>query len=106
MSAAFTAIDRARIMVVALGGPLSWNGTKEAWRAALARKIGVTPRRVRALLSNNEKPRLTADEYLAIERLWEAAGHSLASLSHMASDADVLANRLHGGGRARPEGEG
>lgn len=89
MLAAYTANERARLMVIQIGGPRGWNDTKESWRARIARKVALlNPRRVRAILSG-EKIRLTADEYLAIERAYTAARTSVDGLSALASDADL-----------------
>ncbi len=43
MSAAITATDRARGMILELGGPRTWNDTKESWRARVARTIRLSP---------------------------------------------------------------
>lgn len=53
-SAMSAALERVRPMLVALGGPRSWDDTKDHWRNRLARKVGMSARRVRAILSNNE----------------------------------------------------
>jgi hypothetical protein len=79
-----------------IGGPLDWNSNKESWRAKTARKIKLatgtlSPRRVRAILSNTEKVRLTADEYVAIEQAWVAAGGCMEAFSDLAREADVAA---------------
>lgn len=106
MSAAFSANDRARQMCIAIGGPRHWNDTKESWRARLARKIQSTERRVRALLSNNEKIRLSADEYLRIEALYQRAESAVASLSNLASDAEIRADHRASDGSRGPENRG
>lgn len=104
MLAAYTANERARLMVIAIGGPREWNDTKESWRARIARKVALlNPRRVRAILSG-EKIRLTADEYLAIERVYETANASLAALSGLASQADVASHSPVAGEGRGPEG--
>ena len=89
MLAAVTATERARAMVIAIGGPRNWDDTKESWRARLARKLRVTPRRVRALLSPSEKLRLSADEYVRIETLYLRADQAVETISGLARDADV-----------------
>lgn len=76
MSAA-SALERVRPMLVALGGPRSWDDTKDHWRNKLARKVGINARRVRAILSQNEDVRLSADEYLSIEARFLALGERL-----------------------------
>ena len=101
MSAAFTATERARGMILDIGGPRTWNDTKESWRARVARHLRLSPRRVRAILAN-EPIRLTADEYLGIQNAWEAARVSVASISALARDADVRAGRLDGVGEQAP----
>lgn len=113
MSAALSANDRARIMCIAIGGRRNWNDTKESWRASLTRKIQSTERRVRSILSPSEKIRLSADEYLAIERAYAAATTSLASFSGLESQADAAAHprvdreggSLEGAGSTAPQGE-
>ena len=97
------AISVARMRVELLALPIGWHETKESRRARVARKIGTTARRVRAILAG-EKIRLAADEYLAIERAYLASGAALASLSALARDADIRAGDRHegrGGGAAR-----
>lgn len=71
-SAMSAALERVRPMLVALGGPRSWDDTKDHWRNRLARKVGINARRVRAILSRNEDVRLSADEYLSIEAQFRA----------------------------------
>lgn len=61
------ALERVRPMLVAIGGPRGWSDTKDHWRNRLARRLDMNARRVRAILSNNEKVSLSADEYLRIE---------------------------------------
>jgi plasmid maintenance system antidote protein VapI len=90
MSAAFSATDHARSMALAIGGPRPFGDTKESYCARLARRLALTPRRVRALL-NNEKIRLSADEYVRILALHDSASQSVASLQRLASEADVRA---------------
>ena len=77
MSAAFSALDKARPMLVAIGGPREWSDTKDHWRNKLARKVGLNARRVRAILSG-EQIRLSADEYLSIEARFRALDERLA----------------------------
>ena len=76
MSAA-SALERVRPMLVAIGGPRSWDDTKDHWRNRLARKVGINARRVRAILSKNEDVRLSADEYLSIEARFRALDERL-----------------------------
>lgn len=96
---AVSALDKARPMLVAIGGPRSWDDTKDHWRNKLARTVGLNPRRIRAILSS-EPIRLTADEYLQIEQAYSDARASLAALSILAGDAETLADRLaQGSGR-------
>jgi len=71
MSAAFSALDKVRPMLVAIGGKREWDDTKDHWRNKLARKVGINARRVRAILSG-EPIRLSADEYLSIEAQFRA----------------------------------
>lgn len=71
-SAMSAALERVRPMLVALGGPRSWDDTKDHWRNKLARKVGINARRLRAILSKNEDVRLSADEYLSIEAQFQA----------------------------------
>jgi hypothetical protein len=96
MSAAISATDHARSMALSIGGPRPFGETKEAYCARLARRIAFTYRRVRALLNPNEKLKLTAEEYVRILALYEGANQSLASLSCLASEAEVRAGRLGG----------
>lgn len=92
MLAAYTANERARLMVIQIGGPREWNDTKESWRARIARKVALlNPRRVRAILSG-EKIRLSADEYLAIERAYTAARASVEAISALAGNAHLSTN--------------
>lgn len=86
---------RARGWLCMLAGPADWNLTREAWLARGARKAGITYRRARALFYN-EKIRLTANEYLGIEREYAAAVEAMASLSRLAGEADVSAHRRDG----------
>lgn len=72
------ALERVRPMLVAIGGPRSWDDTKDHWRNRLARKVGINARRVRAILSKNEDVRLSADEYLSIEARFRALDERLA----------------------------
>lgn len=85
------AITIARMRVEALAMPAGWHDTKESRRARVARMIGTTARRVRAILSG-ERIRLTADEYVAIERAWEAATAALATDAGLARNAAALAS--------------
>lgn len=71
-SAMSAALERVRPMLIALGGPRSWDDTKDHWRNRLARLVKMSPRRVRAILSASEKVSLSADEYLNIEARFRA----------------------------------
>jgi hypothetical protein len=76
-SAMSAALERVRPMLVAIGGPRSWDDTKDHWRNRLARRLDMNARRVRAILSNNEKVSLSADEYLRIEARFRALDERL-----------------------------
>lgn len=71
------ALERVRPMLVAIGGPRGWSDTKDHWRNRLARRLDMNARRVRAILSNNEKVSLTADEYIRIEARFRALDERL-----------------------------
>jgi hypothetical protein len=71
------ALERVRPMLIAIGGPRSWSDTKDHWRNRLARRLDMNARRVRAILSNNEKVSLTADEYIRIEARFRALDERL-----------------------------
>lgn len=92
-SAMSDAISIARQRVEFLAQPTGWHDTKESRCRRVARMVGTTARRIRALLGG-EKLRLRADEYLAIERAWESAHVAVAKIQHLAGDADL---RLRGG---------
>lgn len=77
-SAMSAALERIRPMLVAIGGPRSWDDTKDHWRNRLARKVGINARRVRAILSG-EKIRLSADEYINIESRFVALDARIAA---------------------------
>jgi hypothetical protein len=102
MSAAFSALDKVRPMLVAIGGPRSWDDTKDHWRNKLARKVGLNARRVRAILSG-EQIRLSADEYLSIEAQFRARVENLDR--RLEEDLQALA-RSHGDAPDGPSGEG
>lgn len=74
---AVSALERIRPMLVAIGGPRSWDDTKDHWRNRLARKVGINARRIRAILSASEKVTLSADEYLNIEARFRALDERL-----------------------------
>lgn len=76
-SAMSAALSQARLMLVAIGGPRGWSDTKDHWRNRLARKVDMNARRVRAILSNNEKVSLTADEFINIEARFRALDERL-----------------------------
>jgi hypothetical protein len=75
-------------MLVAIGGPRSWDDTKDHWRNRLARKVDMNARRVRAILSNNEDVRLSADEFLRIEARFRALDERLQDDLRALSAAD------------------
>lgn len=106
MSAALSAIDRARPMLVAIGGPRGWSDTKDHWRNKLARKVGLNARRVRAILSG-EQVRLTADEYLTIQERFEALDRRLAEdLAALAgTDRPSPSGVVRAGGEAHPRAD-
>ena len=91
------ALDKTRLMLVAIGGPRGWSDTKDHWRNKLARKVNLNARRVRAILSNSEGVRLSADEYLQIEQAYSDARASLEALSILAGDAALRAGRAAAG---------
>lgn len=82
------ALERVRPMLIAIGGPRSWSDTKDHWRNRLARRLDMNARRVRAILSNNEKVSLTADEYIRIEERFCALDQRIAE-NLRALDADA-----------------
>ena len=96
------AMSIARGRVEALAFPQGWHDTKDSRRARAARMIGITARRVRAILAG-EKLKLSADEYFAIERAWDSAGQAVASISQMARDSEVRANHHSGAGGGEAE---
>jgi hypothetical protein len=95
---AVTAVVRARDMLCDIAGQRGWNDTRESWLARGARKAGLSARRARALFYA-EPIRLSADEYLAIEKAYQNARDSLETLSALARDADAKAG-------CAPEGRG
>src|SRR5688572_24020036 len=94
---AVPAIEIARDMLCELSGPRGWHDTRESWLARGARRAGLTLRRARAIFYQ-EPLRLTADEYLGIERAWQSASQAVASLSHMAGHASLQTGAAAGGG--------
>ncbi len=102
-SAMSAALERVRPMLVAIGGPRRWDDTKDHWRNRLARKVNINARRVRAILSNNEDVRLSADEFLSIEAQFRAR---VADLDRrLEEDLQALAGS-HGDAPDGPSGEG
>jgi len=101
------ALDRVRPMLVALGGPRGWSDTKDHWQQRLARKVDMNARRVRAILSNNEKVSLTADEYIRIEARFRALDERLtANLRALdAADRDAPSGEVRAG-RTQDQGAG
>lgn len=91
-----SATVRANEMLREVCGPRGWNDTRESWLARGARAIGMSPRRARALFYQ-EPIRLSADEYIAIQEAYEAAQQSMETLSNLAREADVRADRRSGG---------
>ena len=104
-SAVMPAIVRANEMLREVCGPRGWNDTRETWLARGARRIGMSPRRARALFYQ-EPIRLSADEYFAIERAYTMAHASVASLSALARHADLRASDRDGAAGGGPDGEG
>lgn len=100
-SAMSAALERVRPMLVAIGGPRGWSDTKDHWRNRLARRLDMNARRVRAILSNNEKVSLSADEYLRIEArfraLDERLGEHLRALDAAAGASPSRPVRTGGG---------
>tara|TARA_R110000868_G_scaffold411706_1_gene707784 strand:- start:19259 stop:19609 length:351 start_codon:yes stop_codon:yes gene_type:complete len=90
-------------MLAAIGGPRAWDDTKDHWRNKLARKVGISARRVRAILSGTEEVRLTADEYLSIEAQFQAR---LAELDRRLEEDLQALDRSHGDAVAGPSGAG
>lgn len=82
------AMTRAKQMLCELSGPRGWNDTREFWLARGARRARLSLRRAKAIFYE-ERIRLTADEYLAIEQAFEAAHAAVATVSSLASDANV-----------------
>jgi len=101
-SAMSAALNQIRPMLVALGGPRGWSDTKDHWQQRLARKVDMNARRVRAILSNNEKVSLTADEYIRIEARFRALDErledDLQALS--AEDRDATSGKVREGREA------
>lgn len=95
MLTASSANERARGMVIALGGQRGWSDTRGSWLARVARVVGLSPRRVRAIFYL-EPIRLSADEYISIQAAFErnhsllrAADAALASVPDLAGPADA-----------------
>ena len=96
------ALERVRPMLIAIGGPRSWSDTKDHWRNRLARRLDMNARRVRAILSNNEKVSLTADEYLRIEERFHALDARIAAAMEAgAGEAVDVAAGSSGAGSSR-----
>jgi hypothetical protein len=90
-SAVISATVRANEMLIEVCGPRGWNDTRESWLARGARRIGMSPRRARALFYQ-EPIRLSADEYLGIERAWQSASQAMEASAEMARSSAVLAS--------------
>lgn len=103
MSAAYSAIEKVRPMLAAIGGPRAWDDTKDHWRNKLARKVGISARRIRAILSGTEEVRLTADEYLSIEAQFQAR---LAELDRRLEEDLQALDRSHRDAPSCPSGAG
>ncbi len=103
MSAALSALEKARPMLVAIGGHREWSDTKDHWRNKLARKVGLNARRVRAILSG-EQIRLSADEYLSIEARFRALDQRLAEDLRALTPEDRTspAGQVRAGGATHP----
>lgn len=108
MLAVVPARDEARRMLVAIGGVMRWGENKERFRERCAWKLNhlspveFTLRRVRSILSN-EKIKLDADEYLAIERVYERATQDVETLQRLARDAALRAGLDYGAQGGSPE---
>ena len=94
-------------MLIALGGPRSWDDTKDHWRNRLARLVQMSPRRVRAILSASEKVSLSADEYLHIEARFRALDERLQEdLRALDTEAGLSSPReMRAPGAASPGGD-
>lgn len=95
---------KAREMIIDLCGERGWNDTRESWFARGARRVGtITARRVRAIF-HNEPIRLSANEYLDIERAYVRAHAALEKVSSLARSQDVRESGGLGGssGQANP----
>jgi hypothetical protein len=101
-SAMSAALERVRPMLIAIGGQRLWDDTKDHWRNRLARRLDMNARRVRAILSNNEKVSLTADEFINIEARFRALDErlqdDLRALS--AEDRDAPSGQVRAGRKA------
>jgi hypothetical protein len=98
MSSAITANDLARKMVIALAGQRNWSDTREAWLARVARQVGLSARRIRAIFYQ-EPIRLSADEYISIQSRF-------ARLDLDIETADALVAQASGMARLAPSGTG
>ena len=106
-SAMSAALERVRPMLIAIGGQRLWDDTEDHWRNRLARKVDMNARRVRAILSNNEKVSLTADEYIRIEERFCALDQRIAeNLRALDADAGNAPTRQVRAGRAPDSGAG
>lgn len=96
MSTAITANERARTMVIALAGPRDWSDTRGSWLSRVARKLHLSPRRIRAIFYQ-EKIRLSADEYLLIDQAFRRANDALEEISDLASHSNLQIRRAREG---------
>lgn len=110
-SAMSAALERVRPMLIAIGGQRLWDDTKDHWRNKVARRVEMSARRVRAILSGTEKVSLTADEYLRIEERFRALdqrlSEDLGALSGLPPAGQVRAGGASdsGAGRQAPGDE-
>lgn len=82
---AVSAATRARDMLCDLSGPRGWNDTRESWLARGARRAGLSIRRARAIFYG-EPLRLTADEYLSIQKAHEDAKEAITRLHEISGE--------------------
>lgn len=87
-----SATEVARSRFIELCGPRPWNGTRVSWLANGARKARLTFRKAKSLFYNEQKLRLSADEYVAIEDAWEASTQAVAASELLARNAEALAD--------------
>lgn len=100
------AADLARDMLIDLAGPRDWHATKQSLIARAALRAQLSFRRAKSIIYNEQRLRLSADEYLAIEHAWKGAHESVAQVSVLARDADVRASEADALLGRAPDGEG